>query len=184
MKPESFLAHDMTELEQQLADCKEFKPNLAFVFNSVSFEIQQIQKAFNNYSIPVFGMTTAGEIFNDGFYEQTIVYILTDLSKDNYEIFFNEVRQDSTLIDSGKLLAHRAREVFDDPHLIIAISGEGLLDGDALLLGIIEVLGEHIKIFGGISADELKFESSWVYTNDALTNHGLLGLILNGNNIL
>lgn len=60
----------------------------------------------------------------------------------------------------------------------MVVSGGLSVDGDEIVEGIESACGKGTTIFGGLAADKLLMERTYVFTNDKLTDNGLLALIV------
>src|SRR5258706_4026441 len=164
-----------TALEKSIADG--LKPTLAVVFISVESELDAVRKILSERDIAIFGSST-GSGFLDGEIEtDSIVILLLDLDRTSFTI---------RLLESGSITTTAIAEqigkigldTFHKPSFII-ISGGLRIDGDEIVAGIEKICGAGTTLFGGLAADNFKFQRTFVFTNDTLTDEGLLALILN-----
>ncbi len=179
MKALSFISKDLNELKNKLASL-DFQPTLAFVFSDVSFPISEIQEIFNSKNIDLFGATSAGEIVNDRFYEQTISTLVVDIPKDWYKIHIETGLDQWTAL--GISLGNAAKNSFTNPSVIL--TAPGFAGGDFILKGLNFQIGGDVKVIGGFAGDDLSFSKARIYSNYKKTDKGLLAVILDADKIL
>lgn len=162
-----------TILEANMADG--FQPTLAIVFIEADNEREAIAKLLSEKNIAIFGCST-GSNFTDGEIENdTIVIMLLDVNPSFFKVVLKESIDNSTK-NTAEEIGKAAKEAFDQPAFLV-VSGGLAADGDEIIDGIENVCGKGVTIFGGLAADGLKLVRTYVFTNDELTDKGLLALI-------
>lgn len=162
-----------------------FKPSLVFSFISVSMEIKEIMAVFKSNNIKIFGASSCGEFLFDKTHEtiseDAAVFTLTDISVENFSFkLFN--RNDLNSKDFGNKIG---KSIIDSqfPASVLITSSGLTTDGQKLVEGIIEKTGNDLIMFGGLAADNSKFEKTFVFTEDTISENGALVLLLNKNKI-
>ena len=181
MKPAVFSATSVEQMESRLGDAlKEgLKPTLAIVFSSVAHDLGAVSAAFARHDIDVFGASTHGEICNDEIYEQSIVAMLLDISRDAYQVRVFD-GQEKTSSQIGQSVAEWAKTVYDNPAFMVVSAGY-LANGDHIVNGIIDEMGRQVPLFGGLAGDDLKFKETFVFDGSRITSNGVVALIFDGN---
>jgi hypothetical protein len=182
MKAESLLIRNINLLEDHLIDCfkKGFKPTLALVFCSDSYDFQRLSMVFDCFNIDVVGSTTAGEISNDLLTENGITCLLMDMPKQYYSIGFE--RNIDGVFETGKKLRLFGQSKFDNPSFIICASGIGS-DGDKILEGFKDGYDNEISIFGGLAGGDVKSNKTHVFTRYIQSSDGIATIIFDSDYI-
>ena len=156
------------------------RPTVAFIFSSSDFDIRKLVAELNSFDMLVLGATTAGEVFADkkigaNIKEKSIVGLFLDIDKDALNLRFLQVEDD--YFDSGIKIGKWAKESFESGESTVITTIAGLaFDNEAYLNG---VLSEGIEyIFGGVAADDLKLEETFVFTNENFTSSGVVALAI------
>lgn len=183
MKSKSISANDLAGLELQLESAlgDDFNPTLSIVFCHHNFEIGLAQALFKKHSIDLFGCTTSGEIFNNTVKKNSTSVLLLEIPKEMYQLESIEAAGTDFFLP-GKKLGERAKSAFTNPAILVYSAGIGT-DGESIVLGIKEVFDKEILIFGGMAADNFEFVKSQVFTNDQISDCGLIGLFLDSDAI-
>lgn len=153
-----------------------FKPTLAIVFLSIKQDIKAVCKIFDKEEIAIVGATTAGEFIDGEIEEGSIVVLLLDIHRDYFKLAFLETGE-STSFKQAKKLGEIGKNTYSNPAFII-VSGWLTQDGENILEGITQGIGDDVSIFGGMAADDILFEGPIVFTNDTSSDKGLLALII------
>src|SRR6056297_3125909 len=152
MEIKTINGHFFTEFEQRLSLAlhHEFKPDFAFVFCSVSQNLNQISKLFHDNGIEFLGATTAGEIYETEVAEKSIVAMLMKLPSGAYSRIFND-RTDSkkTLREVGYDIGQKALSNYKNPSVIV-LSGGMRANGEKLVNGLLESNVSGNSIFGAL----------------------------------
>ena len=180
MKTLSFTVNSSEEIHAELdSRIKDgFSPDLAFVFASARQGIHKISKAFKNYDIHVVGSSSGGNILADRsekvIYEYSIVISLVELDENCYSYLSAEQGKLSDF-EFGNKIGAWGSDKFENPHIIIVASGLGL-NGQHLVEGIIDTAGHDITMFGGLAADDIRFEKSYVFSGQEVIENGAIAL--------
>ncbi len=183
MKAKSIKGTTVEQIKLALKEAKadDFAPSLAIVFMSVKQDIDTIRKLFSEYQIQVFGVTTNGEFIDEEVGKESTTVLLMELSPDHYHLYFDEYPgRNYSEIASG--IARKAKGAFSNPVFLLA--GSHLeTDAEELLLGIQQVIGKDVKMFGAMAGDDFTFTEQFVFTQDQKSNEGLVVLAMDGDKI-
>ncbi len=162
-----------------------FKPTLAFAFVSVSFPLTRIMDLFKAQQIALFGMTSGGEILlNENTIhidEKSAVVVFTDIPAQSFRLHL--IKQgDLSSYSLGMEAGKKIKSAFPHPSALLGASGI-LLDGQALVEGIVKETSEKMPLFGGLAGDDSRFEKTFVFTETSITDRGALALVLDQNKI-
>ena len=163
----------------------DFKPTLAFAFVSPSFPLTRIMDLFKEQNISLFGTSTGGEILFDTHAnhigEKSAVVVLTDLPKESFRL---HLAKQGTLSPYalGEALGEKTKASFRHPSAIIGASGI-FMDGEALVEGIVSQTSAEMPLFGGLAGDDGRFEKTFIFTGEAITDKGAMALVFNQNKV-
>jgi hypothetical protein len=161
-------------LEKNMADG--FKPTLAVVFMANENERTAVTELLSQKGIQIFGAST-GDNFTDGEIEShTIVILLLDIDPAYFQLEIKGA-DEGTIKEIAEQIGKSALTKFKKPAFLI-VSGGLAVDGDEIIAGIESACGKGTTIFGGLAADFLRMQRTYVFNNDKLCDYGLLGLIL------
>ncbi len=173
-----------TEFEHAL-NTVDFKPTLAFVFVSVEFPFPSLMDMFKKQHITLFGCSSGGEILfeNNMNYigEKSAVVVLTDISRASFDLHLIK-RGKLSSFELGQVLGNKITASFSKPSVIIGAGGI-LMDGQALVEGILSKSGNQLPMFGGLAGDDARFEQTFVFTNHAISDDGAMVLVFDQNKI-
>ncbi len=163
----------------------DFRPTLAFAFVSTSFPLTRIMDLLKEQHINLFGSSSGGEIlFNqqeNHIGDKSAVVVLTDIPKDSYRLHFLPQGQESPFA-LGARVGEKAAASFHHPSVLLCASGI-LMDGQALVEGIVSRTSEKMPLFGGLAGDDGLFEKTFVFSEESITDKGAMALVLNQNKI-
>ena len=167
------------ELENSMADG--FKPTLAIVFLSVSQDRDAICKILDYKEIAIFGATTNGEFINEDLGKESTSILLLDINPEYVTIYFEEY-PNKNYREVTQSIAKKAVEKFDRPTFLLAGS-HGETDAEQLLFGFEDIIGKQVNIYGGMAGDDYSFTEQFVFTNNKVSNRGIVVLALDENKI-
>ncbi len=161
-----------------------FKPSLAFVYTSVSYDIRKLVAELNKYPFLILGSTTVGEVFaNEELgvqeLEESIVCMLVDVNPDAIALKLLPVDGDN-YHDIGTEIGDWAKSKFDDVSVITTTSGL-MFDNDAYTQGILS--SGIVYAFGGSAGDDLILKDTFVFSGENFTNHGTVVLAIDNSKI-
>ena len=161
-------------LEKNMADG--FQPTLAVVFLANENERIAVTELLSQKGIQIFGAST-GDNFTDGEIEShTIVLLLLDINPAYFQLEIKGA-DEGTIKEIAEQIGKSALTKFKKPAFLV-VSGGLAVDGDEIIAGIESACGKGTTIFGGLAADFLRMQRTYVFNNDKLCDYGLLGLIL------
>jgi hypothetical protein len=181
MNPKVLLARSVEQMDSRLGEVlKEGpRPTLAIVFSSIAHDLKAVSAVFANHDIDVFGTSSAGEICNNEFFEESIVAMLLDLDRKDYQIKVFD-GQGKTSAQVSQSVANWAKTVYDNPAFMVVSTGY-LENGDDIVKGVIDGMGSQVPLFGGMAADDLRFQETFVFDGSQITSVGIVALIVDGN---
>jgi hypothetical protein len=161
-------------LEKNMADG--FQPTLAVVFMANENERAAVTELLSQKGIQIFGAST-GDNFTDGEIEShTIVLLLLDIDPAYFQLAIKGA-DEGTIKEIAEQIGKSALTTFKKPAFLV-VSGGLAVDGDEIIAGIESACGIGTTIFGGLAADFLRMQRTYVFNNDKLCDYGLLALIL------
>lgn len=160
-------------LEKNMADG--FQPTLAVVFIADDNEREAITKFLSEKEIQIFGASTGSNFIDEDIESGATVILLFDIKPAFFRLEIKGSKT-NTIKENAEQIGKSALATFKKPAFLI-ISGGLTTDGDEIIEGIENICGKGTTIFGGLAADGLKMERTYVFTNDTLTDKGLLALI-------
>jgi len=152
-----------------------FLPTLAIVFIAEDSERDAITKLLSEKNIKIFGASTGSNFIDEDIESGATVILLLDIKPEYFRLEIKSTDSVSTK-ENAEQIAKTAKAAFKQPSFLI-ISGGLTTDGDQIIEGVENICGKGTTIFGGLAADGLKMERTYVFTNDILTDKGLLALI-------
>ncbi|MGB1241430.1 MAG: FIST signal transduction protein [Chitinophagales bacterium] len=178
MEAKSLQAYSIPEITNKLEEVLQsgYQPTLAFIFSSIAHDIPTLSNVFTQHNIDIAGGTTCGEFADDEIFEKSIVVMLTDMNKDNYRIYFEEVNGYAGSFEAGRTLATYSKKEFSTPAYISMLSLN--INGESLVDGIYDVLKEDFSIFGGMAGDDATMVTTYTFTNGKSANNGLITVII------
>ena len=161
-------------LEKNMADG--FQPTLAVVFMANDNERIAVTELLLQKGIQIFGAST-GDNFTDGEIEShTVVLLLLDINPAYFQLAIKGA-DEGTIKEIAEQIGKSALAKFKKPAFLV-VSGGLAVDGDEIIAGIESACGIGTTIFGGLAADFLRMQRTYVFNNDKLCDYGLLALIL------
>jgi len=160
-------------LEKNMADG--FQPTLAVFLVANDNERNGVTELLSKKGIQIFGAST-GDNFTDGEIEsQSIVLLLLDIDPAYFQLAIKGT-DEGTIKEIAEKIGRSALKKFKNPAFLV-ISGGLAVDGDEIIAGIESACGKGTTIIGGLAADSLKMERTYVFSNDKFFDYGLLTLI-------
>jgi len=177
MKAKSIKGRTAEEIKDALSKttAEGFLPTLAIVFIAEDSERDAITKLLSEKNIKIFGASTGSNFIDEDIESGATVVLLLDIKPEYFRLEIKSTDSVSTK-ENAEQIAKTAKAAFKQPSFLI-ISGGLTTDGDQIIEGVENICGKGTTIFGGLAADGLKMERTYVFTNDILTDKGLLALI-------
>ena len=177
MKATSIKGRTAEEIKDALSKtaAEGFLPTLAIVFIAEDSERDAITKLLSEKNIKIFGASTGSNFIDEDIESGATVILLLGIKPEYFRVEIKSTDSVSTK-ENAEQIAKTAKAAFKQPSFLI-ISGGLTTDGDQIIEGVENICGKGTTIFGGLAADGLKMERTYVFTNDILTDKGLLALI-------
>ncbi len=164
-----------TALDTSMADG--FTPTVAIVLLEADIPHEEVCSVLSEKGIQIFGAST-GSNFTDGEIESGSIIIMLLAIKPEYFQIKLATSENRSSKDMAEEIGKAGLAAFDKPAFLI-VSGGITADGDEVVEGIENVCGKGVTIFGGLAADSLKMVRTFVFTNESITDNGLIALIFN-----
>ena len=188
MKAKSIKGSSVAEIGNALQQSREdgFNPTLAIVFISIKQDRDALRAMLHGEGLDVFGATSCGE-FVDGYQgEGSIAILLLGIPRNSYALVLRNTLDDAVR-SAGQELGQKARSTFNTSSIILCCSRlsveGGIFDGETLVKGILDILGNNTLIVGGMAGDDMTFTGSYVFTHEGETVNGYAALILDANRV-
>lgn len=166
-------------LQQSMSDG--FTPTLAIVFLSVKQDRNAVCKILDEKGISIFGSTTSGEFIDGDYSEGAIAILLLDIKQELFRILFEEYAE-SEPRNVVRQMGEKAIRIFNNP-IFITVSSGILLDGENIIRGIEDAAGIGSNIWGGKAGDDRMGKTTFVFTQDRSSDHGILILLIDGDKV-
>jgi hypothetical protein len=165
MKAKSIKGKSTEEIKSALAQSMvdRFQPTLAICFISKSLDRKAISDLLDAEGISVFGCTTNGEFIDEATEKGSAAILLLDMNKDYFQIYFEEYPH-GNYREVAKGIARKTVEKFSTPAFLIGLSHQAT-DGEEILRGFENIVGEEVNVFGGCAGDDYSFSEQFVFTN-------------------
>jgi hypothetical protein len=157
-------------------------PSLGIIFSSVSLGICKLSQELKQFSFPIIGCSSSGEIQkvhgDRPISELSAVGCLINPSSESFRVeLFSRGEGDS--LSLGKRVGVWGREQFAEPIFIILISGL-TNDGEQIIKGIEDSFLTPPRVYGGVAGDDGKFEETFVFLNGTISSDGVAVLLFDG----
>ena len=180
MKHKLINVNDIDDALEQIDETikNSFTPTLVFIYLSVSFDLKYFVKKLKKYPFIVVGATTVGEIsadvnFGVNVFEQSISCMLTDLDSSAFSIKLKKMK-DNQFVDFGIKIAKWSEKQYSYPALLTITAGLSF-NNESYIEGI-QKRNQHF--FGAVAGDDRLFESTYVFSNTKIIEHGVLVLAI------
>lgn len=159
-----------------------FKPTLAIAFISKSQDRKTITELMGAKGISVFGCTTNGEFIDEIPEKGSVAILLLDINKEYFEIYFEEYPKKNFREVSSRI-AQTAKVKFEIPAFIIGTSNPAA-DGEEILRGLADIVGQEVNAFGGGAGDDYSFTETIVFTNGKESSHAMVCVALDESKVV
>lgn len=183
MKAKSIKGNSASEISEALNEAMGdgYEPTLAVVFLSIKQDREAICQLLDDKNIDIFGATTAGEFIDGEIGEESTAILLLDLNPNYFKVMFIEAGEKNTR-DVARKIGEEGLKTFSNPAFIV-VSGGIATDGEMIVHGIEDAVGNNVTIFGGLAGDDFTMTGTYVFTNGKSTNNGLTAIILDEDKI-
>lgn len=121
------------------------------------------------------GCSSAGEIFDDELFENSLVVAVIRLEKSGVEKVERSIASPEASKQIGRELAESLMK--EDLKALLVIS-EGLtINGSELTAGINEIIPERVIVTGGLAGDDDRFEKTFILTDGCRPESGVVSAI-------
>jgi len=159
--------------------------DLALVFSSTEYASPHTTSLISNLigSAPVIGCSGAAIISNKGIFRSALGLMLLSFPK---TVFLNSAHiqniHSKTALTSGEELGEKLLHGFKGGRRDFGLFfTDGLIEEESnLILGLQEKLGTSFPIIGASASDNLKFEKTYTYYNQDISNDSACGIIWGG----
>ena len=158
---------------------QEGQPSLAIIFANADLEIHGIHQLMEAYQIPHIGGSSAGEICDDQFHIGLYSGLFLYFPMHSFKIYH---AQPGATELSGEELGSFAKSSFHNPGIYMLIASKDT-QTDLYINGIQQSSWENIPIYGGNAFDNLQFEKYTVFAQHYLSNHGVVAIVFDGDQI-
>jgi hypothetical protein len=127
------------------------------------------------------GCSTAGEIYNDTIYDNSISVAVTKFEKSKVNIVTVDIHNAAQSFEAGEKLAQSLKK--DNLKSIIVLSDGLSVNGSALVEGLKMNLNPSVIITGGLAGDGSNFKKTWILHQDKFFHNSITAIGLYGNDI-
>ena len=188
MKVKTFKADTLQDFLHGMETARdaEFHPTLGFLFCSVSLDVEKVAQELGRFDFPFFGCSTCGEILLGNspclITKQSAVVALVEMPPDCFrlKLFENAGMKGQEL---GKAIGEWGQSVFNKPAFMAAISGLKQ-DGEAVVRSMLDQFTEEVPLFGGLASDDARFEKTFVFTNNKISENGAVVCVFDHERVL
>lgn len=160
---------------------------LGILFSSIHFADPRLLEGviYTLGNIKLIGCTGAGLISSTSISKYGVGLMLLSADKIKFGMAATEQIDAKGARVAGEEFAHLALKNLGSPSRdLCLIFSDGLVEnGSELLRGIKDVVGLSFPVFGGSSADNLRFHKTFQYYNGSLITNGLVGAVFSGENL-
>ena len=173
MKSITLQANSISEIKSKIDDAisPDYKPTLAIIFASFTFNLEELSKIFQDDEILIFGASSSNQIEGEEVFEQSIVTMLLDINKNDFVLYHEETKNNNTY-EISKNAARFAKAKYKNP-AIIAVASSMKTDGVSVVEGINDEMKRNIPFHGGMAAGNLQTLITYIFTNNKLTEVSL-----------
>ena len=178
MTAKSIKGKSASEIDEALRQVMNdgFMPTLAIVFLSIKQDRDAICKILDSAGISIFGVTTAGEFIDEEVGAESVAILLMEIDRTSFTVLFEDVDARSTRnVANG--IGQTSLRLFSNPAFIVCGSGV-TADGEMIIRGIEDVVGEDVTLFGGMAGDDFTMTGTFVFTNGKSTDNGIVAIVL------
>lgn len=130
----------------------------------------------------IIGCSTAGEIFQDELYENSLSIIVLKFEKTEIRLKNLEIKSANESLQIAKDIA---QDLKDDELKAIFILSDGLnINGSQLTKGFNETLSKDVIVTGGLAGDDARFEKTWVLVDNEAKSNYITAVGFYGNNLI
>lgn len=183
MKAKSIKGNSATEIATAFSNsiADGFVPTLAIIFLSKEQDHAAIARLMNENNIAIFGVSTNGEFINEEPTMGGIAVLLMDMNPGHFAIITDEFPEKNYRQKTNEL-AKKSLERFKNPAFLISCSNTET-DAEELLMGIADIVGEQVNVYGSAAGDDLTFSEQIVFSNNFVSKAGMVALVVDEDKI-
>jgi len=155
------------------------KPTLAILFVNADLDIEGIHKYLDEREIAHIGASSYGELSNDGTYFGVYTGLFMYVPKEYFKIYHSQNEQAVLL---GKELGIFAKNNFENPAIYMLIASKDS-QTDLYVKDVQKETNNNIPLYGGHALDNLKFEKYTVFSNNYISNNGVVAVVFDSSKI-
>lgn len=174
MKAKTIRGNTALEIAQSLNDVTSngYSPTLAIVFLSAEKELEELRNILFKKGVQIFGSSSGSQFIDEEVNSQSIAILLLDTDSADFDIVLIPSGKKTTS-EISKEIGGIGKRKFKKPSFIILSAGI-TTDGDSIVDGLKDSMGANTNLFGGMAADDLKMERTYVFTSGEFTENGLI----------
>jgi hypothetical protein len=162
---------------------KDFTPTLAFIFLSVTYDVDVLAQRLKKYDFIIIGSTTVGEIFADkalGVHvqEKSISSLLVNLDSRGFALKIKKLKNQDAFV-LGKKISKWAKSKFSNPAILTLTSGLHF-NNESYIKGLQTKVS---SIFGAAAGDDRFFKGTFVFSQGKVIEEGALALVFDQNRV-
>ncbi|MEI6730309.1 MAG: FIST N-terminal domain-containing protein [Pseudomonadota bacterium] len=154
-------------------------PNILFVFGATRFfSLDNIGAELKNKfpGAVIIGCSTAGEIFDNAVYEDTLVITAVHIENVAVELISAKVGVAGKSRDAGIEIGNKIKQMQADAVFVLAPGSE--INGSELVAGLDSCIGENVSLTGGLAGDGMNFSTTYTLGNEQITTDTVFALAL------
>lgn len=173
----SITSNDLTEFKRLIEDkISQFgKPSLGILFINADLDIEGVHQFMDENSIAHIGTSSSGEICNETCFKGVYTGLFIYMPEEHFKIYHSP---DTTTDLSGEELGTFAKNAFDNPGIYMLIASKDT-QTDLFIKDVQKTTSDKVPLYGGHAIDNLKFEKYTVFSNNHLTNKGVVAIVFN-----
>ncbi|MFC2080238.1 FIST signal transduction protein [Bacteroidota bacterium] len=184
MKSITLQAGSIKEIKNKIDDAisGDFKPSLAIIFADMAFNFEELSKLFQDNEISIFGSSCGYQIDGDEIFQQSIVTMLLDINKNDFNLYYEETKNNNTY-EIATNAARYAKETYENPAMLVVTASVNT-DGVSIVEGINNEMERNIPCYGGMAAySDMTNPTNYIFTNNKYTDFGALFLIIDNDKV-
>ncbi len=158
-----------------------FSPKLAIVFLSIQQDRVAICGLLEARGISILGATTAGEFIDGNIGEESTAMMLLDIDPTHFRVVHARTGDRDTR-DLAAGIGREGLALYRRPAFVV-VSGGIATDGERIVRGLEDAVGDDVTVFGGLAGDDFKMTGTYAFTNGHYDVQGLVALILDEDKI-
>jgi len=157
----------------------QINPNILFVFGATRFFSGSNIGIDLKNKFPdaiVIGCSTAGEIFDNAVYEDTLVVTAVHIDNVEVELVSAKVGVAAKSRNAGEEIGKKITKMQANSVFVLAPGSE--INGSELVLGLESSIGDNVSLTGGLAGDGMNFSTTYTLGNEQITTDTVFALAL------